>query len=461
MLTVRDGEVRVRRWWELNLSNVRPPDSYGADGDQGCVDELGRVLIDATRLRLRSDVPVGAYLSGGLDSSLLAALVNRYTKSRLETFSIAFSDSEFDESSYQMQVASHLGTRHHTVRCSHEDIGNAFPEVVWHAEKTLLRTAPVPMYLLSKYVHQSGFKVIVTGEGADEMLGGYDIFKETKIRSFWAKQPASRLRPLLLRRLYPYMQQMQNQSPEYLEKFFRIRPEDLISPFYSHLPRWEMTRRLELLFSKPFASEFRERKAWEVLDWRFPAQYESWDAFQRAQYLEASYLLPGYILSSQGDRPAMANAVEGRFPFLDPRVVEFACGLPSSLKMRGLDVKYLLKRFAAPLLPPNVVRRPKQPYRAPEVKSFLDTEKGTVRHEYAAEMLSPGAVRRYGIFHETAVQTLVKKLLKQPSCATVRDSMAITGVISTQLLMHQFIHTQGSRGKHGRNSSETSCVYYR
>jgi asparagine synthase (glutamine-hydrolysing) len=317
------------------------------------------------------------------------------------------------------------------------------------------------MYLLSKYVHQSGFKVIVTGEGADEMLGGYDIFKETKIRSFWAKQPTSRLRPLLLRRLYPYMQQMQNQSPEYLEMFFRIRPEDRISPFYSHLPRWEMTSRLELLFSKQFGSEFGERKAWETPDWRFPERYESWDAFQRAQYLEAAYLLPGYILSSQGDRPAMANAVEGRFPFLDPLVVEFSCGLPTTLKMRGLSAKYLLKRFAAPLLPPDVVKRPKQPYRAPDVKSFLNCEKGTLRNEYAAEMLSSSIVRRYGIFDETAVHMFVKKLLKCTSGATVRDSMAITGLISTQLLTHQFIYSPRSRGKHGRNPSETSCVYHR
>jgi len=460
-LTVQDGQMRLHRWFELNLSDAGVSKIAYTDREEEVSEVLGELLIKSTRLRLRADVPVGAYLSGGLDSSLITAVISGYTNSRLETFSIAFDDAEYDESAFQMQVASHLGTRHHSVRCSYEDIGKAFPDVVWHSEKTLLRTSPAPMYLLSQHVHENGFKVVLTGEGADELLGGYDIFKEAKIRSFWAKQPTSKLRPLLLRRLYPYMQQMQNQSPEYLKIFFRTRPEDCLSPFYSHLPRWEMTSRLQLLFSEPLTAQLRGSRAWEEVDWRFPLQFGSWDVFQRAQFLEAAYLLPGYILSSQGDRPAMANAVEERFPFLDPHLVEFACGLPSSLKMRGLDGKHLLKRFAKPLLPANVIRRPKQPYRSPDVRCFFDWEQRAFRHDYVAEMLSPDLLQKYGLFHAPAVWALVERLKKQPWAATVRDSMALTGVISTQLLVHQFIYQDRTRGSHGRDSSKDSCVYYK
>jgi asparagine synthase (glutamine-hydrolysing) len=222
-----------------------------------------------------------------------------------------------------------------------------------------------------------------------------------------------------------------------------------------------MTQQMALLFSKAFTNGVTGVRAWEGVDWKLPPRFETWNGFERAQYLETAYLLPGYILSSQGDRPAMANGVEGRFPFLDPRVVEFANGLPAAMKMRGLDAKYLLKRFAAPLLPADVIRRPKQPYRAPDVKSILDCETGKFRHEYAAELLSPTVIRQYGVFHETAVQSIVDKLKGHSSMSTVRDSMAITGVLSTQLLVQQFIHKQSARGSHGRNQSETACVYHR
>lgn len=442
-LVVTAGNVRVQRYWQLDLSAQRPlsEDAFEARNfdERSAAEELGELLIDATRIRLRADVPVGAYLSGGLDSSVITALIRNFTDAPLETFSVAFDDPEYDESPFQQMMVSHLGTTHHEVRCTHEDIGRVFPDVVWHAEKPLLRTAPAPMYLLANLVRRSGFKVVLTGEGSDEVLGGYDIFKETKIRSFWAAQPESRLRPLLLRRLYPYMPQMQSQPPEYLRMFFRVRSEDLLNPFFSHLPRWETTSRLELLFSRDVTNEWQQHRAWEELTDQLPPAYQSWDNFRRAQYLESAYLLPGYILSSQGDRPAMAHAVEGRFPFLDRRVVEFAASLPPSLKMRGLDEKHLLKRFAEKLLPREVLRRPKQPYRAPEVRSFLDTANGNFRQDYLEELLSPECLRASGIFHPDAVRSLVERLRRQPGAPTARDGMALTGVVSMQLLHHQFI----------------------
>ncbi len=437
-LVVADGGIRVRKYWQLDLSAHRAQ-SKGNFNERAASEELGELLIDATRIRLRADVPVGAYLSGGLDSSVIAALIRNFTRAPLETFSVVFDDPEYDESPFQKMMVSHLGTTHHQIRCTHAEIGKVFPDVVWHAEKPLLRTAPAPMYLLSNLVRRSGFKVVLTGEGADEVLGGYDLFKETKIRSFWAAQPESRLRPLLLRRLYPYMPQMQSQPAEYLRMFFHVRGEDLLNPFFSHLPRWETTGRLELLFSPDVTCEWRHRRAWEELADQLPSEYESWDSFRRAQYLESAYLLPGYILSSQGDRPAMAHAVEGRFPFLDRRVVEFAASLPPCAKMPGLDEKHLLKRFAGTLLPREILRRPKQPYRAPEVRSFLDIESGRFRHEHVEELLSPECLRASGIFHPGAVRSLVERLRKQANTPTVRDGMALTGVASTQLLYHQFI----------------------
>src|SRR5439155_18760990 len=191
----------------------------------------------------------GAYLSGGLDSTVLTTLIGLWTDAPLKTFSVSFDEPEFDESTYQQQVARALGTEHCEVRCSSREIGQLFPDVVWHAEAPILRTAPAPLFLLSKLVREQGYKVVVTGEGADELFGGYDVFKEAKIRRFWATRPDSRVRPLLLKRLYPYLPQLQSQSLEYLKAFFGVRPEDMASPFFSHLPRWQSTSRLKRLFS--------------------------------------------------------------------------------------------------------------------------------------------------------------------------------------------------------------------
>src|SRR5207245_6239531 len=162
-------------------------------------------------------------------------------------------------------------------------------------------------------------------------------------------RPDSRVRPLLLKRLYPYLPQLQAQSPEYLKAFFGMRAEDRANPLFSHLPRWHLTSHLKRFFSADVKAQVRNFDGYRKVRSTLPPNYGSWDEFSQAQYLEASILLPGYILSSQGDRVAMAHAVEGRFPFLDHRVVEFAANLPPGLKMRALDEKYLLRRSFAHL----------------------------------------------------------------------------------------------------------------
>ena len=154
-------------------------------------EQLFDLLVDSTRIRLRADVPVGAYLSGGIDSSVIASLIGSFTDTPLRTFSIGFEDKDYDESPYQETMAQHLGTEHVMTKCSYRDIGDAFPDVIWHTETPILRTSPAPMYLLAKLVHEQDFKVVLTGEGADEILAGYNIFKEAKIRRFWAREPDS------------------------------------------------------------------------------------------------------------------------------------------------------------------------------------------------------------------------------------------------------------------------------
>jgi asparagine synthase (glutamine-hydrolysing) len=437
LLTIQNGEIKVRRYWELDYTSEALP--VPRESEHHYVERLLELLIDATRIRLRADVPVGAYLSGGLDSSLITALIRKFTDTPLKTFSVAFDDPEFDESAYQAEVTRHLHTDHYQVRCTQDDIGRVFPEVIWHTEKPILRTAPAPLYILSRLVRESGLKVVLTGEGSDEMLGGYDIFKEAKIRRFWGARPDSRLRPLLLLKLYPYLPNLGLQSPAYRQAFFYTKAEDLSNPFFSHLPRWELTSRLKLFFSDEVKLQLRSRARYEELAASLPVGYPHWDSFCQAQYLEAGYLLPGYILSSQGDRVAMAHSVEGRFPFLDHRVVRFASSLPSQLKMKVLNEKYLLKLCAKDLVPSRVRLRCKQPYRAPEAKSFFGGE----NFEYVRDLLEPEHIRKGGLFNPVAVGNLVAKVRRSQSLG-IKDNMALVGILSTQLVVEHFIdHFRG------------------
>jgi asparagine synthase (glutamine-hydrolysing) len=432
-LIFEHGNLRVQSYWTLDYNPSKEPID-----EEEAKETLLELLLDAIRIRLRSDVPVGAYLSGGLDSTVIAALVKKLGKTHLKTFSIAFEDKEFDESSFQNEASKFLGTDHQGVLCSSQDIGRVFPDVIWHTEKPVLRTAPTPLYLLSRLVREQGYKVVLTGEGSDEILGGYDIFKEAKIRRFWARYPDSKFRPILLRRLYPYMNSLQAQSDAYLRAFFHVGKEDRESQFFSHLPRWNTTSKLKVFFSKDTAESLKGCDAIHTLEGLLPNRYEQWDHFSQSQYLEAAHLLPGYILSSQGDRMAMAHSVEGRFPFLDYRVVEFASRLSPQLKMKVLNEKYLLKAAVGDLIPGTIRNRHKQPYRAPDSQSFRAGGKEAPLFEYVEELLGPRAIQEGGVFDSGAVGKLLAKA-RQGQIVSMKDNMALVGVLSTQLVIDRFI----------------------
>jgi len=440
VLVAERGRITLERYWKLEYPSIDgsdrgPAPDRRAEGE--IAEELEALLIDATRIRLRADVPVGAYLSGGFDSSATTALARLFPGAGLRTFSVAFESAEFDESDYQRQVVQALQTDHTSVRCTREDIAARFPDVVRHTERPVLRTAPAPLYLLSRHVRASGFKVVVTGEGADEVLGGYDIFKEAKVRRFWARRPGSRWRPLLLARLYPYLQGVQQQTLPYLKAFFGAGLERTDDPLFSHLPRFRLTSRAKAFYSPALRSALSGYDAMEELRDSLPAEFAAWHPLSQAQYLETAYLLPGYILSSQGDRVAMAHAVEGRFPFLDHRVVELAARIPPGLKLKGLREKHILKRAVGKYLPKAIAERPKQPYRAPESECFS----GPGAPEYARALLAPAALARAGLFDPAAVGKLALKCQRSGDSGArigIGDNMALVGILSTQLLDRQF-----------------------
>ena len=422
---LKDGALWLHRYYELDYPEA------GAEPDD-VVEQLDELMLRSVGMRLRADVPVGAYVSGGLDSSITAALASSASPHTLRSFSITFEDSRYDESEYQREVAADVGSMHSIAAIAPDTIAKTFPEVLWHTETPLLRTAPAPMYHLAKLTKNSGIKVVLTGEGADELFLGYDLFKEVSVRRFCLRQPASLQRQRLFDRLYPELTE-RGRGGEFWRRFFLDAgaPND---PLFSHLPRFHLSARAKEFYSKEFRAGVGEIDVLAELRGSLPIRFFGWSALNQAAYLEMTTLLSPYLLSSQGDRMAMAHGVEGRFPFLDHRLFEFAAALPTGSRLRGLREKEILRRWASRILPPRIKERKKQPYRAPDAASFF----GPNAPEWVGDHLTSDAIRRVGVFSPVSVAGLVRRC--RAGLATgFRENQTLVGVLSTQLWHHQFV----------------------
>ena len=427
--------ISIKSYWELSFS---AKDEYSKLSFNEALEEFTSLLSDATRLRLRADVPVAAYLSGGIDSTVTTSLIRDIVPDMLQTFSVGFADKDFDETEYQNLASDYFKTKHTGFKIQSSEIADIFPDVVWHSEIPLLRTSPAPMFSLSKRVRESNIKVVITGEGADEMLAGYDIFKEARIRHFWAKDPSSKLRPLLLKKLYPYIPQVAKANSNSLKLFYGYKLNETDSPVYSHLLRWNNGNHIKKYFSTELLDQIKDYNPVEELINNLNGRLNKYDYLAKAQWLELTIFMSGYLLSSQGDRMALANSVEGRYPFLDYRVIEFCATLPPDYKLNGLKEKYLLKKMAENRIPKEILNRPKQAYRAPIQSSFLAAN----APKYVSEMLNSAKIKQQGIFDSAKTEEFVRKIQSGKQTSEI-DNMALTAIISTGLIIDQFENGKG------------------
>ena len=422
LLIWEHGKVTAERaWWSADAG-------AGAGNGGG----LGEILRDSVALRLRADVPVGAYLSGGLDSSVITALAREQAGHRLSTFSVAFSDPRFDERAQQEVVARALGTDHHTVEIAPGDIAAAFPDVIRHAETPLVRTAPVPLFLLAREVRRHCISVVLTGEGADELFWGYDLFKEVTIRELHEREPEHAL--ALLDQLYPYLGAPgARRGPAWRRFLLETGARDDL--LRSHLTRVEATGTVKAFYHPEVVAELgRSASSVDRLRSELPESFGRWSALERAAWLEVKTLLGPYLLAAQGDRVAMAHGVEARFPFLDHRVYELAGAMAPERKLDGTRDKIALREVASTLLPTEAASRPKQPYRAPEVAPFFAPDSP----EWVRDLLSPGGLSEAGIWDEQRVAGLVRRA-EAGRAEGIRESMALVGILSTGLWHRAFM----------------------
>jgi asparagine synthase (glutamine-hydrolysing) len=348
---------------------------------------------------------------------------------------LRFEDSEFDEGKYQKEMSNRLGTVHNDVCVSNRDIGEIFPEVIKHAERPILRTAPAPLFLLSRLVRDSGYKVVVTGEGADEVLAGYDIFREAKVRRFIAENPESPEVEYYLNQLYPWMKRAPGKVPAFARSFFS-KNLDLNDRGFSHRPRWDSSSAIMQMFTGDFKEQVCPGAIKNNLFSQIPEEFGNWSPLNRDQWIEYKTLLSGYILSAQGDRMLMANSVEGRFPFLDTNLVDFANTLPDAIKLKDLNEKYILKKAFSSFIPDSIINRPKQPYRAPDAQSFFFNDTDL---DWMEEIHDESFIREAGIFNPLSVTKLFEKCSKKSEIKMSNtDNMRVVGILSA-MLCYKFI----------------------
>lgn len=395
------------------------------------INELETRLVNSVKRRMIADVPISFYLSGGLDSSIITSIAANIAEDSLNTFSITFEDKEFDESKYQKMMSGYLRTKHHEIKFSMAELPSIIKRVVYHTETPLLRAGAFPMYALAEFVRNNNKQVVLSGEGSDELFGGYDIFREVKVREFCNRNPDSKVRQLLYKKINNFVKDLNKQPASSLAMFYSSSQK--FSPFESHLPRWRLGAYSQQFFSEEYKTAIREFDAEKsVENTLLPVNLSNFTPVQRAQYIEIVVFLQNYLLSSQGDRVSMANGVECRYPFLDNEIVDFASGLPDSLKIRALNEKYILKSLAKKYVPEDIINRKKFPYRSPV------NIPGLMKDEYVRYIVGRDKLKEYGVFSPDATDKYFLSLVRKQSISE-KDVMLFLGILTTQVLVEQLI----------------------
>jgi asparagine synthase (glutamine-hydrolysing) len=399
--------------------------------DQGnidaTVDEFERLMLASVERRLRADVPVVSYLSGGVDSSLIVALACKIRGNAIPTFTIRIDDPALDETSQAAIVSRHLGCEPTVVNFGANEVLQTYPRLVRAAESPVIDTSCAALLLLAQEVHRQGYKVALSGDGADEWLAGYPWYKVHKLLGYLDIVPGL---SDTVRRLFLKWGGSPMFSPEVVE-----RSRAAVGGPNPWLDIYGLVSLSKLRF---FGPELRRVMAEHLpyadlglnLD-----RAKKWHPLNRALYLGARVHLPGLQMHAKGDRIGMHNSVETRYPFLDEEVYQFLANLDPRLKMRGFNDKFILRKLAERYLPKQIAWRRKAMFRAP-----FDSFHSDRPPAFVEQLFSPESLRKTGYFDVDAVLHW-RRAFRQMRSGTQRTSveMGLAGVLSTQLWHQQFI----------------------
>ncbi|MCU1266097.1 MAG: Asparagine synthase (Glutamine-hydrolyzing) [Acidobacteria bacterium] len=393
----RDGQVDIKRYWDVSFAKSEP----GGRSDQDLIEEWSELFRKAVRLRLMADVPLGMFLSGGIDSSAIAAVMSGMVSEPIKTFSVAFKEREANELEYARLISSAYKTNHHEVVVSPEDFFTALPKLVWHEDEPLAHPSSVALYFVSKLAAQH-VKVVLTGEGSDELLAGYARYRKTILNlalgaRYYGAMPEG-IRNAVRNRIEG-LPRGSKVRQKLLRTFLSLQP-DIESIYFDNFSVFSRTLQNDLLTPETRARTGGIDPYSGVRN--LLAQTDAESPLDRLLYADIKTYLHELLMKQ--DQMSMAASIESRVPFLDHKLVEFTSSLPERLKLRGWTTKYVLRKSMKGILPESILSRPKMGFPVPIGKWF----RGEYRSVVGEYVLSGRALER-GIFQEECVRTLVKR----------------------------------------------------
>jgi asparagine synthase (glutamine-hydrolysing) len=396
-LMVEDSHTHLERYWDLRLDKSEP---HSAKTLTDCTAEVRQLLHDAVKMELVADVPVGVLLSGGIDSSAVAAMMVRTSNRPVPSFSVAFDDPSFDESAHARLVARHLGTEHHEFPLSADTALSMLPQIAAGLDEPLGDSSIIPTYCLARFTKEH-VKVALGGDGGDELFGGYSTLQAHRLANYYL-----RLAPGWLRSLVdPWVLETLPVSFDNLSFDFKLRRflRDYSLPAVVRHHRWlgSFTPEEKTGLLGPLTGQWRE----EVVDLveHHAHLARTQDPLNQVLYCDLKLYLEGDILVKV-DRASMANSLEVRVPLLNRLLVEYAANLPHSFKLRGLTTKFLLRQALKGLLPDSILQRGKKGFNVPVAKWFAGPLKPLLE-----ELLSPHRLKQQGLFQPDYVETLIRE----------------------------------------------------
>lgn len=425
----RTSEITERAYWEMDFPDAGEEES-GQDPKK-LVDQFEEVLLRAVDTRLKADVPVGSYLSGGVDSSMIAALAVHLKGESINTYTIRVNEPGLDELDAANLIARHIKTKPPIVQeFSKEDAINTYPELLRAAEAPVVDTSCAALLQLARKVHECGQKVVLTGEGADEWLIGYPWYKAAKILDWLDFIPALDLSARVKRAYLKF-----NDVPQYPRQF-RTDVEAATGGKNAWIDAYGMLSISKLRFYSDSMHVVREQSnPW--LDLQMPVERaKRWDPLNRGIWVAGRVTLAGHLLQGKGDRVAMHSSVEVRYPFLDEDVFNFLAKLDPKWKLNGFRDKHLLRLLAERWVPKSVYDRRKVIFRAPLDSFHLDPEPA-----YIADILSEESLRKTGYFDPAAVRhwRQTYRQMRPGSLPRLSVEGGLTAVVATQLWHQLYI----------------------
>jgi asparagine synthase (glutamine-hydrolysing) len=431
----RDGEIRIEKYWDVIFKAAGEESQKRSDEDY--VREWSELFKESVRLRLMADVPLGMFLSGGIDSSAIAAVMSRMVQGPIKTFSVAFKEREANELEYARMVARAFKTDHHEVLVSPEEFFNELPKLVWHEDEPLAHPSSVALYFVSRLAAQH-VKVVLTGEGSDELLGGYERYYKTlyqlSLGPRYHKLMNKSVREALSRRIESLP--VQSKVRHKLTRTFLCLEPDVENIYFDNFAVFRSRMQHDLL-----STETKERVG--LIDpydemRRYFESADSDSTLNRMLYADLKTYLHELLMKQ--DQMSMAASIESRVPFLDHKLVEFTARLPARMKIRrGWTTKYILRRSMENVLPRPILSRKKMGFPVPVGAWF----RGPYRQIVDEYILSERAMSR-GVFNREFVQNLVARHMKGEN-----HSERLWALVNFEMWLRTFFDREVSREQPG------------